>query len=217
MAKLHDWNRMYWRNSSGSREFYDRTGVDDLDDEQQAGYDGVVQEEDRALYQNENGDVVGYRVAQAPEGVGDDDGEEAEEGEEEADEPEWHGKKYEVFFQPGGSDERSVIRDVEFQDDPQGWVDEEAEREAEVPLAAFDTRGDARKFSAAWRAEFGSPEDLGYFNFDADELPEEFQELRSMATEHGIRGDQSEEALREQLTGDAEPEFSNGGRKVVAE
>lgn len=196
MVKIHDWNRIYWRNASGGREFFNRTSTDDLDEDQQEQYDEVVGERDRALYENENGDLVGYRVAD----------EEAE-----------HGQKYEVFFEQGDTGERSVIGDVTFEEDPQGWIDEEQERDAEVELAAFGTRGDARKFTAAWRAEFGSPEDLGYVQFDADELPEDYDELQDLAGEYGIKQSQSGDDLRAQLTGEEEPEFVNGHQKAQAQ
>lgn len=215
MAKLHDWSRIYWRNASGSREFFQRTAVDELDEDEQEEYEAVVDELDRALYQNENGDIVGYRVADAPEP------EVPEDADEEDPEPQmpddWHGKKYEVFFQWNDSDERAVIDNVEFQEDPQDWVSEEDERPQTVDLAAFDTRGEARKFTAAWRAEFGSPEDLGYIQFEEDELPEDYDELSDLAKQVGVKSNQSEEDLRAQLAGDEEPNFVNGHARVEAQ
>lgn len=215
MAKIHDWQRIYWRNASGSREFFQRTAVDELSDEEQEAYDALVEDNDRALYQNENGDVVGYRISDAPDPIEPD--EDADEDAEPQMPDDWHGKKYEVFFQGSDGDERAVIGPVEFQEDPQEWVSEEDERPQRVEQAAFDTRGEARKFTAAWRAEFGSPADLGYIQLEQDDLPEDYDELQDLAAEYGIKRNQSEDDLRDQLLGDEEPDFVSDRTQVAAE
>ena len=86
-----------------------------------------------------------------------------------------------------------------------------------MDLAAFETRGDARKFAAAWRAEFGSPEQLGYIQFEPEDLPEDYDELAQMAKEVGIKANQSGDELRAQLTGEAEPDFANGHVRAEAQ
>ena len=49
MSKIHDWNRQYWRNASGDREY----NPDDID----------VEEETLAVYLNASGDRVEYQTA----------------------------------------------------------------------------------------------------------------------------------------------------------
>lgn len=124
-----------------------------------------------------------------------------------ADEDADHEHKYEVTFNGG------VIEDYSLE----GWEGDE-DREAEGELAAFDTRGTAREFAAQWRREHGSPEDLGYPQYERDELEEmDYQdELRPLAQEHGIRADQSQEDLVAQLSGE-EPAQLKNEQKAPAE
>lgn len=143
----------------------------------------------KCVYQNEAGDQVDYRLA-------DDEAE--------------HGRKYEVRFN------RDLITDVEFPQDSRWFHAEEEleeddeQRPAELEVAAFDTRAEAREFSAAWREDFGSPEDLGYVDYSEEELLEEYEydEVREIAADLGIRGNQSHEDLAAQISGEEEPEYT---------
>lgn len=47
MARLNDWNRKYWRNASGEREY----NPDDIE----------VEDVTLAVYENSNGDTIEYR------------------------------------------------------------------------------------------------------------------------------------------------------------
>lgn len=184
MAKIHDWNRVYWRNASGDREYF---MGDDLEE-------GDVPEAVRCMYRNEHGDTVAYRLAD----------EEAE-----------HGQKYEVTLNG------EVISGVEFTDaGADRWVDadEEDGRNAEVEIAAFSTRGDSREFAAAWRDEFGSPEDLGYVQYEEDELLElDYDEVVEIAQEQGIKSNQSHEELAAQISGEEEPDLTADAQAAPAE
>lgn len=175
MAKIHDWSRVYWRNASGDREFF---LADDLNEDN-------VPDEVRAMYRNDHGDEVAYRLAD----------EEAE-----------HGLKYEVTFNG------EVIRDVTID----AWEGDE-DREPEVELAAFGTRADARKFASEWRKAYGSPEDLGYVEYDEDELLNEmdYDEVVEIAQDLGIRADQSHEDLAAQIAGEEEPKLTSEAREVA--
>jgi len=142
-----------------------------------------VADETRCIYRNEEGDEVAYRVADP----------EAE-----------HGQKYEVTFNG------EVVEGVSF---PEGsrWLKEDTEREADVELAAFGTRADAREFSAAWREDFGSPDALGYVTYDEDELLEmDYDEVVDVAQDIGIRGNQSHEDLAAQIAGEEDRQLTNG-------
>lgn len=185
MAKVHDWNRVYWTNASGSREYNE--------------FDGEVPETVRAVYENDHGDTVDYRLA-------DEDAE--------------HGQKYEVRFAENGDLENAqLIEGVEFSEDESnadmGWfaVDEESDEELEdfltVEQAVFGTRAAAREFSRAWRELRGAPEDLGYVDYDEQEILDmEYSEAQEIASELGIKQSQSHEELAAQISGEAEPEYT---------
>ena len=201
MAKIHDWNRVYWNNAKGTRE-YDPNGIDPDD--------SVM-----CIYENSHGDRVAYRladrratveaVADVSELEEDEDNdnvvgqaidaalEEAEEQrgfpikdatesdrEEQDDEVtvtldvQFDIPKYEVEFNG------ELITDVQFEEGSRWFHSEEElqededkeQRPEQVDEARFGTRAEAREFAAAWREDFGEEEQLGYVDYSYEEVME---------------------------------------------
>lgn len=239
MAKIADWNRVYWNNSKGTRE-YDPEEIDP---------DDAVM----CIYGNDHGDQVAYRLTDRRETVelsvdvsdaGDDEDspdaekivgeeiearlddleDESEHGikdatetarEEDGDEVtvtldvEWDIPKYEVTFNG------EVISDVEFPEGSRWFKDDldedEEQRDATVEVAQFPTRAMAREFAAAWRDDFGAPEQLGYEEFSFEEVMDmDYQdEVVPLAKEYGVMDDadgRDHESLAEAISGEEAPQ-----------
>lgn len=154
---------------------------DDISDEMP---EGVM-----CVYVNDHGDTVDYRLA-------DDEAE--------------HDQKYEVRLNG------ELITDVEFPEDSDWFHDEEdleeddEQRPGELEAATFGTRAEAREFSAAYREDFLSPEQMGYVDYSEDELLEdmEYDEVQEIAADMGIKRNQSHEDLAAQIAGNDEPELT---------
>lgn len=229
MAKIHDWNRVYWINSRGERE-YDPEGLNPDDN--------VL-----CVYENEHDDQVAYVltdrdgqtqvVVELPEDPDEEFDQEQFVGEaveahlDEVEANSEHGlkdatetgreesdgevsvtldltydiPKYEVLFNG------DPITDVEFEEGSRWFKDDldedEEQRPAEVERAQFPTRAMAREFAAAWREDFGSPEELGYFDYTAEEIMDmEYNEAQSLAKQAGVNASQSHEDIAEEISGE---------------
>lgn len=240
MAKIHDWNRVYWNNAQDTRE-YDPTGIDPAP-------------EVMCIYENDHGDQVSYQLTErnerqtftfdVPETDQDEDqdedranvGEELDEAlneiedergleiddatEVDRDESDdevsvtvditWDIPKYEVRFNG------DLITDVEFPEGSRWFKDDpdedEEQRPAHVEEARFPTRAMAREFTAAWREEFGNPEQLGYVDYSFEEVMDmDYQdEVVPLAKDYGVFDadgvGRDHESLAEAISGEEAPE-----------
>lgn len=240
MAKIADWSRVYWNNSKGTREFdsdgqynppenvmciYENDHGDQVayrltdrreevelpvdvsdagDDEDSSDVDSLVGDAIEARL-DELESESDHGIKDATETARDEDGDEVTVTLD----VEYDIPKYEVAFNG------EVITDVEFPEGSRWFKDDldedEEQRDATIEVAQFPTRAMAREFAAAWRDDFGAPEQLGYEDVSFEEVMEmDYQEeVVPLAKEYGVMEDadgRDHESLAEAISGEEAPQ-----------
>jgi len=183
--KIHDWTRAYWINSSGEREYDpssiepeenvlciyendhgDRVAYALTDRSEQVEVTLDMSDFDADEAERDRSEEVEARLNETLREI-EDEAEERfrstsvvdrdEDGDEVAVTVEitWDVGKYEVRFNG------ELITDVEFEEGSRWFKEGDGGRQEQFQEARLRTRADAREFAAAWRDDFGAPEQLG--------------------------------------------------------
>lgn len=195
MARIHDWTRIYWRNSSGDREYFI---ADDLEE-------GDVDEETLCIYRNDEGDTVAYRYAD----------EEAEHGK----------KYEVLFNEEVLEDVELESYQPEALLNEEGEIAEEESYPAVAAFGTralareFSTQWRQQKGSPEALGYVVEPEEVEADEFSIGDLEKEeleamdYDDVTELAGVVGVKRNQSHDALSSQLSGQEEPEMKNGGEQ----